>query len=133
MGAALFIVLEKEIENLDTFVNGKVLARAEPILAEITNELGVTPLIEFYGADIGDLAEEWLDNSDDFETLPESSAKWFEAKEGLKTVCALLDHLKDNPTKIKKSEKVIADLQDFKRVLEEADKQNVKWHLEVDF
>jgi hypothetical protein len=132
MGVALFLVLEKEIENLDAFVDGKFLARAEPVLAEIANSLGVKPLMNFYGADDNEIVGELLESKDEFESLSESSSEWFEAKEGLKTICALLDHLKEKPVKINNHQEVFSDLLNFKRVLEEAAKRNVRWHLEVD-
>ncbi len=47
MCAALYIVTEREIPGFDTFVSGKALSCAEPQLAAIAAQLGVTPLLEF--------------------------------------------------------------------------------------
>ena len=117
MGAALYIVLEKEIDGFDHFVNGKALSSEEEALDEIARNLGVTPLMDFYSTSEEEAEELGLEGG------PEG---WFTAEQGLATVNALLAHVKDKDT-------VVADLQEFAGVLEEARKRQVRWHLGVDY
>ena len=117
MSAALYIVLERQIEGFDPFVNGKALSREEEELDAIARNLGVTPLMGFYSASEEEAEEFGL------ETGPET---WFTAEQGLATVNALLAHVEGKDA-------VSADLQEFARVLEEARKQQVRWHLGVDY
>lgn len=117
MGAALYIVLEKQIDELDLFVNGKALSQEEEELDAIARDLGVTPLMDFYGTS--------QEEADEF-GLEAGPEPWFTAEQGLATVTALLAHFKDENA-------VTADLQEFARVLEEARKHQVRWHLGVDY
>ena len=117
MGAALYIVLEKQIEGFDPFVSGKALSREEEELDAIARDLGVTPLMDFYSASEEEAEEFGL------EAGPET---WFTAEQGLATVNALLAHIKDKDA-------VAADLQEFARVLEETREHQVRWHLAVDY
>ena len=117
MGAALYIVLERQIEGFNPFVNGKELSQEEEELAANARDLGVTPLMDFYSTSEEE-AEEF-----GFEAAPEA---WFTAEQGLATVNALLAHVQDKSA-------VVSDLQEFARVLEEARRHQVRWHLGVDY
>ena len=57
MGVALFIVLERPISGLDSYVNGKALSWAEESLDGLANQLGVTPLMAFFSVDPAEGAE----------------------------------------------------------------------------
>src|SRR5207248_440483 len=63
MAAAYFIVLEREIDGVNTDMNGKSLARHIESLDETARELGVRPLSEFFSANPDKLAE-FLENED---------------------------------------------------------------------
>lgn len=126
MGAALFIKLEKEVD-FDTFVNGKALSRTSDALDELAARLGVEPLIEFFSTDPENLPEE----AEGIEITWKE--EWFAASEGLVTVRALLSHLEATDVAGIDKDRVIADLKEFEQVLGEADKQGIKWHLEVDY
>ena len=135
MGAALFPVFEQELPGIDaTSVSGKALSRAEPELQQIASRLGVTPLMQFYGADDAALADEVLDG-EEFQAggLELPSARWFEASDGLSTVSGLLQYLEENPGGVGDVDAVTTDLRAMERALVEAERANVKWHLEVDF
>jgi hypothetical protein len=133
MGAALFIVLEREITGLDTIMDGKSLSRANEKLDALANKIGVTPLSEFFSADPAQAAEflegEGLEDSEI--TIPPQQQ--FTAEQGLATVRALLAHIASNPTSIPGSDGVIRDLKDCERILSSAATHGVKWHMEIDF
>jgi hypothetical protein len=57
MGAAYFIVLEREIDGVETGMDGKSLSRHIESLDDAARELGVRPLSEFFSADPEQLAE----------------------------------------------------------------------------
>lgn len=80
MSAALHIVLEENIAAVDTFIDGKTLSQAEPILSQVAVDADLKPLMQFFGAS----GDEYTDVSDAADVeLPE--AKWFDASEGLQT------------------------------------------------
>lgn len=129
MGYALFIVLEREIPEVDSFVNGKALAHAEPELAQIAATLGLQPLMDFFAADPAEyFDEEELGDLD----LPAAPIVWHEASEGLPTVEGLLNHLRQQPQALPNSEKVIDDLQECITVLKAAEQHRVRWYLGID-
>src|SRR5260221_13820390 len=126
MGAALYIILEKEISGVDTMIDGKMLSRAEDLLQREATSLGVRPLMEFFSMSPEEAAD-FLESDISEGEIP--AQQWFSAEEGLRTVRALLSridaslewsHAKD-------------DLLAFERVLNEARKHGVRWHLAVDF
>jgi len=128
MSAALYIVLEENAAEVDTFIDGKALSQAEPVLSQLAIDAGVKPLIEFFGAG-GDEYADILDDTD--VELPE--AKWFEASDGLQTVRLLLERVPQSRDKIPGADTVIADLKNFERVLAQAEEKQSRWHLAVDF
>jgi hypothetical protein len=134
MSVAYFIVLQQEISGFDPFVNGKHLAAESDRLDQVAAELGVPPLMQFFSVspeELGDVLESLdVDDMPDAELAEES---WFEAREGLATVRALLCYLRENIGAVGNSAGVISDLEDFERVLSEAEERQVKWHLGVDF
>ncbi len=131
MGAAFYPVLERNIENIDTIaVNGKSLSKYNQSLEEIAKLLAIKPLISFFGEDVSEfLEDEGVEINENWET----GEKWFEAVEGLKTISLLLGYLTKNPGTVESANYVIDDLRAFERILSEAQKQNIKWHLAIDF
>jgi len=126
MGAALYIALEKEIPGVDTMIDGKMLSRAEKNLEEAAQRLGVRPLMEFFSIS-ADEASDLL--GEDTAGIEIPSVQWFSAAEGLKTVQALLAEADSSPD-LKGAKD---DLLDCERVLKEAEKHGVSWHLAIDF
>jgi hypothetical protein len=127
MSAALYIVLEKDVD-FDYFVNGKVLSRVEPQLAELAEELGVPSLMSFFSVSPEE-AEAFDIDLDEIEIPP---AQWFDAVEGLRTVRALIDHLEGSPDSLANTDAILRDLREYEKVLGQADAQKVRWHLAVD-
>lgn len=126
MGAALYIVLEQEISGLDATIDGKALSRAEDKLALATRRLGVRPLMEFFSVSPEELSD-LMDGEEIDVEIP--AEQWFSPEEGLKTVEALLGEVNAKP----ELSDVKTDLQGFERVLREAVKHSVKWHLAIDY
>lgn len=126
MGAAFYIVLEKQIPGLDAVIDGKMLSKAEERLAEVATRLGVRPLMEFFSMNPEE-AGSFLEGEglDDVEVPPE---QWFPAEEGLRTVQALLAEVGASPELQNAKE----DLLGLERVLKVAQKNGVRWHLGVD-
>jgi hypothetical protein len=133
MSDALYLVLEKEIPEFESFVDGKALSKAEADLAAIAATLGLQPLMSFFAAEAAVLedffSEEELAGADG--SLP--AGQWHEAIEGLRTVEGLLDYLTLHPNALRNRDRVMADLRDFARVLKKAEQHGIKWHMGVDY
>jgi hypothetical protein len=123
---ALYITLERKIEGFDEMVDGKGVGRAESQLEKIAKKLGVTPLMEFFSASAEEMAEF------DVEVPGTPAAKFFDGKQGLKTIQALRAYLEKNPKEVKDGTWILEDLKDFERVLSKAAENGVRWHLSVD-
>jgi hypothetical protein len=134
MGVALYIVLEKPAD-FDPFVNGKALSRSEKDLARIAEKLGVKPLMSFFSAAPEEANDFLVDEGIDPDAigLKLSPLEWFEASEGLHTIKSLLRHMEHNPGAVKDSAAVTGDLKEFERILAEAEKRKLRWHLAVDY
>ena len=126
MGAALHIVLEKEIPGVDTIIDGKMLSRAEKHLAGAAKRLGVRPLMEFFSVNPEEAAG-FLESEGVEVEIP--AEQWFSAEEGLRTVQALLGEADSSS----ESRAAKDDLLGCERVLREAQKREVRWHLAIDF
>jgi len=141
MGVAHYVVLEQQIAGVDTFMNGKALAHAdfedecEKPLAQIADEIGVTPLTAFLSMDQDTLLG-YMDLSREdapqevLNRLP--AEEWFDPADGLATVHALAPYLKANPTVVPNADWVIADLMEIERLLTAARDRGIRWHLAVD-
>jgi len=126
MGTAYYIALEKTIPDLDTIIDGKMLSKAEKHLANAAKRLGVRPLMDFFSTS-ADEAADLL--GDDVAGIDIPAAQWFAAEEGLKTADALLAEANVEPD-LKPAKD---DLLGCQRVLREAQKLGVRWHLAIDF
>lgn len=127
MGAAFFIVLEREIDGLDTSMGGKSLSRDVESLDEAARRLGVRPLSGFFSLDPEQAADFMEDEGMDVGDLELPSLHHFKAEDGLATVRALAAHSVAQP------KGVAQDLQDCERILSAAAQHGVGWHFEVDF
>lgn len=129
----MYIVVEGEDPGFDIFVNGHALARNEDALEKLAVRLNVKPLLEFFSADQNSMAlllEEGAGDPEWAKTLP--PPQWFSPEDGLVTVCALLDSLRESPTALGSETKpIINDLTEYARVLEKAMQRNLRWQLAV--
>src|SRR4051812_35135873 len=107
MGASFYPVLERDIEGIDTWsVNGKNLSKYSKELEKIAKLLAVKSMAQFFGEDTSEfLKDEGIALKESWET----GEKWFEAREGLKTVNSLIDYLTENPVAVESAGLVIDD------------------------
>ena len=126
MGAAYYIVLEKEIEGLDSMMDGKGLSRHIESLDATARQLGVRPLSQFFSIDPAAAAEFMEGDAMDLADMELPSLKQFSAQEGLTTVRALLSHSQAH------ADHVAEDLRECERILIAAAKHGVGWHFEID-
>jgi len=148
MGLAHYIVLKPKPKDLDTFVNGKALAHASDELEALAGQLRVRPLLSFFSASPQDAAA--FDVPQDvIASLPPE--QWFSPTDGLITTRALLgavdeierllpappadDLTAGRRKRIRRrpsSQAVVADLEQFEKLLSEAERRSVLWHLAID-
>lgn len=121
MGAAYYIVLEKEIDGLDTLMDGKSLSRHIDSLDAAAGKLGVRPLSEFVSMDADALADVLGDDAAGIEVPP---MRQFSAQDGLATINALLA--------APEAQVAAQDLKDCERILSAAAEHGVGWHFEID-
>jgi hypothetical protein len=129
----MYIVVEGEDPGFDIFVNGRALARHEDAVEKLALSLGVRPLIEFFSADENSMSlliEEGAGNSDLIKRLP--PPQWYFGSEGLATVQALIDSLRDEPHKLgTEGPQVLEELEQYARVLTKTEARGLRWHLAV--
>lgn len=131
----MYIVVQGDDPGFDTFVNGRALARNEDALERLAVRLGVKPLIDFFSADDNAMAlllEEGAGNPE-FEgrLLP---PQWYRGEEGLTTVSAILQALRDDPALIgSEGEFIREELEEYELVLQKTADRNLRWHLAVSF
>ena len=131
-GAALFIVLEKNVPGCNSTLSGKAVCRAIRPLDGIAEKLGVMPLTTFICMDVSqssDLLQEAL--ASEGVTIPPE--RWFDPDEGLKSVTTLHDRLRQGTDEISHKGEVITDLAELERALHKAKVAGVRWHLQVEF
>jgi hypothetical protein len=127
MGAAYFIVLEREIEGLDTAMDGKGLSHEIESLDAAARELGVRPLSDFFSADPEQAAEFMEGEGIDASGIELPPLQQFSAQDGLTTVRALLARGRAN------ADHVGEDLRECERILSAAAQRGVGWHFDIDF
>ena len=131
----MYIVVEGEDPGFDIFVNGRALARHEDSVEKLALSLGVRPLIEFFSADetsMSLLIEEGAGNAEIVKRLPPT--QWYFGSEGLATVEALVEALKDEPHKLgTEGPQVLEELEQYRRVLAKTEARGLRWHLAVSF
>src|ERR1700710_2172203 len=131
MAASMYIVVEGEDPGYDIFVNGRSLARNEDALERLALRLGVRPLIEFFSADENSMSlliEEGAGNPEIMKRLP--PPQWYAAGDGLATVDALLQALREDPQQLgTEGAQVVAELDEYAQVLRRTEQAGLRWHL----
>jgi hypothetical protein len=131
MGAALFIVLQREVEGVNaSSVGGKFLSRNMEMLDALANKLKVEPLGNLISINPKE-ASEFLEGegvNDEGLSLPPE--RWFDPGEGLRTVTALLTSLSSTQSV---DARLLEDLKSCERVLTAAQNAGVSFHFAVDF
>lgn len=132
MGAAYYIVLDREIAGLDPFVNGKAIARESERLAQVTQQLGLRDVNEFVSADPDELLAIAEELGVELPHAPPPEA-WFAPEEGLSWIARLQSHLVDNPHDVGDASAVVEDLAEYRLVLTAAKTHAAQWHFAVDY
>jgi hypothetical protein len=146
MGVAYFIVPERPVDGVETVVDGKALAHCRPQGVErakgrnvgkhfetLARDAGVRPLMEFFSVapeDVISLLSETGDEPPPDDLPPEA---WFSATEGLRTVRGLIAHLEAVSDAAADQDRLLSDLREFERVLDQLEAADVRWHLAIDF
>ncbi|WP_419806651.1 hypothetical protein [Terriglobus sp.] len=129
----MYIVVEGDDPGYDIFVNGRALARNEDALEKLARSIGVRPLIDFFSADQNSMAlliEEGAGDPQLLDKLP--PPQWFAPEEGVRSVEALLDHLRNEPAQLgSESELIREELEEYAIVLRKTVERNLRWHLAV--
>src|SRR4051795_709471 len=122
MSSALYIVLDREVPGLDTFMNGKALAAAEEVVTANCERLDVRDLWSFYSVDPLDVAD--LDDFGDLDVREGPTVEaWFPPTDGLTTIRALREALRGKTVSA-----VLADLGEMERILAEAERAGARWY-----
>jgi hypothetical protein len=132
MGAAFYIVPEREVEGFDIFVSGKALARCEQ-LDHFAVLAGAQPLMEFFSQDPVELAEFLESEGVDPDPDALTEERWFPAVDGLQSVRGILAFLAANPKTTPDLAAIVEDLHALESVLGRLETEGIRWHLAVDF
>src|SRR5579864_5505037 len=130
MSVAWYIVLERPIPRFDHGINGKAIGRAGDELEVLAKKLGVEPLMNFFSASPQELLGFAADHGVELQHNPPPE-HWFSAEQGLKTVLALVEAVEG--AELDRKDQILADLNEFQKVLRLASEHGVDWHLAVDF
>jgi hypothetical protein len=140
VGSSVEIVFERPVEGYqpdDRCALASVLF--DPTLEDLTRSLRAMPLTEFYSTDPASLDYE-IDDPADRQRLKASMgpAEYFQASDGLRTVRALLDHLRkaqlppipaSRRTNLQSD--LVAELSEMEGSLELAQQQGVRFYLDL--
>lgn len=133
MSVAYYIVLNREEPGFDTFVNGKAVAHAMDELDTLCEEIGLELMESFLGESEDDYSEREDEESKYSEDEDqEERGIWFDADEGISYFDALITEIRENSEAVDDPKGVIADLEDYRRVLVGAKDIEAKWHLAID-
>ena len=131
MSVALYIVAKKKLKDVDLFVDGKAVGRANELeLDQLCAAAGVPSLMEFVSQDPDEL-EDFLEDEGIEGDLPKE--EWYPAEAGLSLVRPLIAHLKANPTAIEASDAILSDLIEYEAIFVVLAQKKSKWHFAIDF
>lgn len=139
MGSAIYIVLEQELADVDTMMNGKPLSREIDRISALCRKLKIKDLWEFCSANPDEMADffdaeaEYLENEDGPTTDMLEPEEWFSPEEGLAIVTALKEYITGDNHGLKNPDGILEDIGEMERILNAAKAHGVGWHLEVDF
>jgi hypothetical protein len=136
MSAAFFIVLDRKDLGFDTMVNGKFLSQGAKRLEKIAKSLGICPLEEYVSyspEEARAMMEDMGTDPDDVAGMELPEQKWYDPQEGLDWVGRVSAHVRANPSSVRNPKGMLADLEEYRTVLEQAKQVGARWNLQVDF
>ncbi|ABW25280.1 hypothetical protein AM1_0194 [Acaryochloris marina MBIC11017] len=108
-------------------VDGKILAEEEERLNYIATQLDLKLIEDYLG-----VSDELLADYDiDPDTVPDAN-QWFDISEGIQWFDSLISYIQENPDIVNDKDSLHAELQDFRKVLQEAKNSTTRWHLAMD-
>jgi hypothetical protein len=126
-----YIVLEKEIPNLDVYVNGNYLSKNSENLEQLAKQLGIPTLMSFFSVNPNELSSLLGEPGFGEAGGKADSERWFNAEDGLQTIRALSNHFEH--TEPTAHGQIVSELREFDQVLSAAQQQGIRWHLSVDY
>lgn len=126
---SFYIVLDKQIPGIDTYVNGSFVSKNNDKLEQLAKRLKVRSLMSFFSISREKASSFAEDHGVELKKVPEE--RWFAAGEGLTTVNAFLANLGES--KLFRPDQVEAELREFVHLLETAKASGVSWHLAIDY
>lgn len=134
MGAALFPVLQKKIQDFDPSleVSGKALSHHSELIDAACKQLGIKSLWDFYD----ESPEEMEDHLGEelspelAETLAKETLHWFDPAEAITMIHTLRPHLSQHQDAA--ADAIIRDLDDLERVLNRAVQEKTRFRLALD-
>ena len=136
MSAAYFIVLDREDPGFDVMVNGKFLSHDDKRLEKVAKTVGIRPLGEFVSyspEEARAMMEDMGTDPGEIEEMELPERKWYDSQDGLDWVRQVSVYLQANPSAVKNPEGVLADLEEYRTVLDQAKAVGARWNLQVDF
>lgn len=135
MNVALYIVPEKQTDNIDTSFKANAIATLpDELLVEIAISMEVDPLMSFLGknpdSDLDDLLN-ILDTEDEDSSIY-SPDKWFSTADGLNTIGALKKYAADKGDDLPESKQIISELEQFETTLNALAEAGLRWHLAME-
>lgn len=125
MGVAFYIELDRKVE-FNEHVEGKPLAWVFEELEAFCNEHKLKGISDYVYQDMSEFLEDF-----DESLIPEQTAKWFDAQEGIDWVSGLIEKLKEEKPSFC-TEDTITILEDFLQVFKDSKEADAQWHLALD-
>jgi hypothetical protein len=120
MGVAFYPRIEGVSDDWACQISGKTLAREYDRLHQLIKKQGFKELMEFYVP-----SEE--------EEQDENAQEWFNPMEGIAIIEAMLNAIRDRQNDFESYDKLKADLDDFRAILDKAAAMSKKWNLGMDY
>jgi hypothetical protein len=135
MGAPWFVCLERNIPDVDhASLDGEFVAQEFDELDRVAARLHVRPISDFLCGtpeQIDNALKEWRRKHTG--QPPEIKEHWFDASEGLRTITALLEHLRLEAAEFyEETNPTIEDLEAIQRILERAAECKVRFHFSAE-
>jgi hypothetical protein len=133
MGLGWRVILQKALPEPELpAAPARAVLFAQNQLEAITEQLELPPLTSFVSADPDHVADYLLQHDLNPEDFPIPGEAWFAPADGLKTVRALLAHLKTEPAAVADPVRVVQELRVIEMMLVKAEQDQVAFHLTSD-
>jgi hypothetical protein len=129
MGASFCVIFESDVPRHGTLGgDNPTIEKAKKKLDRLAKSAGLRSLDEFESYDPEDVAGSFDMEVEDLNMPP---VQWFEAKDGLAAVQALLAHLRAHADAIARQADVVRDLGEIEKELKDAVKAGVRFRFAI--